>query len=166
MAYKIIGSVLAITPAQTFPSKNGNSYTKRDIIITVWTFDTNTGERNVEKDNTPKFTFFGKQCELIDRFKPGDIVTIFFDIKGNIYNKNGQTEYFNEVKSKYIDFFRPVIQPTAPQQYPTPQAPPPSQQGLGQTFAQSPAMNAIQNAFPNAEIISEGVVTDNDDLPF
>ncbi len=104
MAYKITGSVLTVGPTQTFSAKSGNIYTKRDLVITVRLFDIYTGKPTEDSGNTPKFIFMGDKCSMLDQFKPGDIVTINFDISGRAYDKDGRTEYFTEVRPFRVDF--------------------------------------------------------------
>lgn len=165
MAFKLKGVVIELTPTQTFSSKNGNSYTSRYLVIQTIKFDQYTGKPTIDPENTPKFTFFGKQCEVLNNIKFGDIVTVNFDIQGRAYDKDGKREYFTEVRPFRVDVEN---QPTITQQSaPIPTAQPVQAQSLydpQQTFAQSPAMNSIQNAFPNAEIVNQEVMEDG--LPF
>lgn len=98
MAYKISGKVLWIGESQTFPSKNGNSYTKRDLVITVRKFDPYTGVPTDDEGNTPKFTFFGEKCTDLNTIRIGDIVTIGFEISGRNFDKEGNREYFTDVR--------------------------------------------------------------------
>lgn len=164
MAYKIKGRVTVLTPTQTLMAKSGNSYQSRYMVITAIRYDQYTGQPTEDPENTPKFTFFGKQCEALDNIKIGDIVTVSFDLNGRAYDKDGQREYFTEVRPFRVDvdnqpisYQQPQYQPTAPASQPY--AP---QQEFSQNFAQSPAMNQVQSAFPNAEVVGEG----DDDLPF
>lgn len=115
MAYKLSGTVLLITPTQTLPTKSGNTYQKRDLVITARKFDEYTGRPTEDAGNTPKFTFFGKQCEQLDGLKAGDLVKVGFDIAGRSYAKDGRIEYFTEVRPKYVDFNKQGNQPSAPQ---------------------------------------------------
>lgn len=166
MAYRISGRVLIIEPTQTFQSKNGNTYTKRDLIITVRKFDQYTGQPVDDSDNTPKFTFIGDKCQRLDSIKVGDIVTISFDIAGRKYDKDGRTEYITDFRPIAVDVMnQPQVysQPTPP---PTaqPYVPQPPQSGF-QPFSQP-------NQSPFPPMPQQGPQAGNmdakqgDDLPF
>lgn len=159
MAYKITGSVLAIGPTQTLSSKSGNTYTKRDLIISVRLFDPYTGQPIADNSNTPKFTFIGEKCATLDQFSPGNVVTISFDISGRSYDKDGKTEYFTEIRPFRIDYNRPSMkqQPAYPQQQETiiQQAPPATPYGQ--------QSDRHQNPYPTSTISS---TPSKDDLPF
>lgn len=103
MAYKISGRVLFIGPSQILVSKSGSQYSKREVVIAVRKFDPYTGQPNEERDNTPKFTFFGQQCQQLDTISNNDIVVIHFDLSGRSYDKEGKTEYFTEVRPFRIE---------------------------------------------------------------
>lgn len=102
MAYKITGRVLAIGNAETFSSRSGNSYTKRDLVITVRKFDPYTGQPSDDEGNTPKFTYFSDKCRDLDAFKVGDIVTVNFEIYGREYIKDGKTDYITDVRPTFV----------------------------------------------------------------
>lgn len=138
MAYKITGSVLHIGAPVNLPSKSGTQFTKRDIVITVRKFDPYTGQPSDDTGNTPKFTFVNDRCQQLDGIRPGDIVTIHFDIQGRCYEKDGKKEYFTEARPFRIDLqqqqgYAQQVQPT-----------------FGQPVAQSSLQNSISNAFPSS----------------
>lgn len=167
MAYKISGRALIVGPTQNLAAKSGNSYIKRDLIITVRKFDPYTGYPSDDKDNTPKFSFFGQQCQQLDNIKTGDIVVIHFDISGRSYEKDGKTEYFTEVRPFNVEVSgsqsnqshpQPFIPQSQPQYKEPSQAPQPYQPSIPsnpQPFG--------QQTFPPAP---EGVPKNDDDLPF
>lgn len=128
MAFKLKGVVIEITPTQTFSSKSGNSYTSRYLVIQTIKFDRYTGKPTLDPENTPKFTFFGKQCEALDNVKFADVVIVSFDIQGKAYtNKDGKKDFFTEVRPFRVDVENaPVSQTQQPngQSAPYPQQPP------------------------------------------
>ena len=97
MAYKITGRVLQISTPQSFKSKSGTPFTKQDIVIMVRKFDQYTGEPSFDEYNTPKFSFMNEKCQQLDHIKVGTIVTISFDVRGRSYEKDGKTEYLNDL---------------------------------------------------------------------
>lgn len=98
MAYKITGRIISVGNTQGLTAKSGNLYTQRDFVMTVRKFDPYTGQPTDEDGNTPKFSLFGERCNDLNGVFKGDIVTVSFDIRGRSYDKNGQTEYFTEVR--------------------------------------------------------------------
>lgn len=103
MAYKVSGRVLTVGATQSLSSRNGNTYTKRDLIIAVRKFDRYTGQPIDDIDNTPKFTFMGDRCQRLDGIKAGDVVTVSFDITGRKYEKDGRTEYITDLRPISVD---------------------------------------------------------------
>lgn len=110
MAYKISGTVLHIGDTVTLPSRSGAPFTKRDLVITVRKFDPYTGVPSEEAGNTPKFSFVNSNCQQLDGLKPGDIVTVLFDISGRSYEKDGRTEYFNDIRPFRVELQRQSYQ--------------------------------------------------------
>lgn len=74
MANCIIGQILAIGGTQTLTSNNGNSFTKRTLVVSVRRFDPNTGEPVNDYENTPEFSFIGDRCRDLDQFQVGQNV--------------------------------------------------------------------------------------------
>lgn len=151
MAYKISGRVLQIGPLQNLASKSGNTYMKQDIIITVRKYDPYTGEPTDDTGNTPKFSFIGERCKLLENLKAGDVVIIHFDISGRAYDKDGRTEYFTEVRPFNLIPDRNSSQSQPVQQYAQPMA----------AVETQPAAATA----PPAEIFNNTPMAD-DDLPF
>lgn len=98
MAYKITGSVLSIGQIQNIQGRTGNTFQKRDLVVTVRKFDPYTGVPTDDAGNTPKFSFMMDKCQQLDNIQIGDIVTIHFDIAGRSYQKDGITEYFTDIR--------------------------------------------------------------------
>ena len=167
MAYKISGRVLSVGPTQTLPVKSGNTYTKRDLIMTVRKFDPYTGYPTEDKDNVPKFVFFGQQCQQLDSIKAGDIVVVHFDVSGRSYEKDGKTEYFTEVRPFKVELSNGQSNQAPPQPY----IPQPQQQYQDPSQAPQPYQPAYpqsssplgQQTFPEAPKNLQG---GGDDLPF
>jgi hypothetical protein len=71
MTYDLSGSIKVIMDTQTFNS----GFTKREFVVTT-------------KDQYPqdiKLAFVKEKTALLDKFKPGQDVTVSFDIRGNEY---------------------------------------------------------------------------------
>ena len=130
MANQMTGRIFLIQPTQSIPTKSGGTFYKREVVLDCTRFDPYTGERGY--DNYPVFEFSNDRCSLLDAFKPGDIVTISFDIQGT---KSSQGDrYFNSVRGYKIEHRgnnqpQPLqtMQQNMPQQYAAPAyAAPPS----------------------------------------
>ena len=121
MANQMTGRIFLIQPTQSIPTKSGGTFYKREVVLDCTRFDQYTGERGYE--NFPVFEFSNDRCSLLDAFKPGDIVTISFDIQGT---KSSQGDrYFNSVRGYKIERRGGV-------QTQQPQVQQPVQQGMAQ----------------------------------
>lgn len=125
MALKIIGKVHTIGAVQTIASKNGGQpFVKREIILDATRFDGLTGERGI--DNFPAFEFGGERCSELDKFKPGDVVEVSFDLQGSFYTKDGVERNMTRVRGYKIEPYQVKQRAAQPQQAPQPQPPMPS----------------------------------------
>lgn len=70
--YEATGKIKVIFDTQTFPS----GFTKREFVVT-------TGDANYPQDI--KFEIIKDKCSWLDKFEPGQDVTVHFDIRGNEY---------------------------------------------------------------------------------
>lgn len=122
MANQITGKLIYVYPTQQIQSKDGNkTLQKRSFVVDCTRFDPYTGERGYE--NTPMLEFTGDRCAELDKYKPGQIVTVTFDVQGNRYrDKDGKEQIFTRVQPYRIEA-RPARQQAAPAQ-PAGQTPP------------------------------------------
>lgn len=185
MAYKITGRVLHVGTPQTFNSKSGNQFVKRDVVIMVRKFDQYTGEPTFDELNTPKFSFMNEKCQQLDQIRVGFIVTINFDLRGRAYKKDERTEYITDVspfsivadrtdyqvhqqlyQQPYDQVQQPPVQPQPSYQQPVAPLPQqqyshPSQQNVDRQQYTSPIN--VQDS----QIIPQNKVSgDDEDLPF
>lgn len=151
MANQVIGSIVSIGQTQSLIAKSGNTFQKRDLVISVRRFDPHTGEPVTDWENTPKLSFMGEKCGELDRFQVGQVVIISFDLQGRQYqNANGETDIITEARPYKIELYgqrsaqRPAVQPSpasAPvNSYPQQQAQsaPASSQPQQQYYPQQP----------------------------
>lgn len=111
MALKMIGKVFSIGVTQSIPSKNGNTFNKRELVLDATRYDGLTGEKGVE--NYPMFEFGGERCAELDKFKVGDIVEVSFDLQGSFYTKDGVEKNMTRVRGYRIEHFQ-TRQKTSP----------------------------------------------------
>ncbi len=123
MPNQVTGKIERIAPTVQIQSKDGTkTYQKREITLNLIRFDPYTGEP-YSFDNYPTFEFSGDKCAELDRNKPGQVVTVSFDLQGTKYtDKDGETKYFTRIRGYKIEP-RQTSRPQGAQQT-APQAPP------------------------------------------
>ena len=118
------GVVLAVGQPQQIASKSGKTFTKRTLYLDCTPHDGITGERS-QYENKLLFEFMESKTALLDNIKPGQVVTVSFDLQGTeITDQTGQTKNYIHVRPFGIEV-RQVQQ--APQPQPTSQPQPASQ---------------------------------------
>lgn len=100
MANQINGKILIIEDAVTIPTRNGNTFTKRQVVLDASHYDPMTGQKF---ENYPAFDFVGNRVSELDKFKVGDLVTISFALNGRPFEKDGKTTYFTSVNGYKIE---------------------------------------------------------------
>jgi hypothetical protein len=144
MTLEVTGKLLVKYDAQQVSEK----FKKREFVVEL-----------AEEINGNIYTNFAKmqlvqtKCDIIDRFKEGEVVKVSFNIKGNSYvdKKDGMTKYITN-----LDAWRVESASAAPAN-PGNQAPP------AYNNQAAPAnTGGNYNAAPNFNQSSEAV----DDLPF
>lgn len=119
MANQIIGSIIAIGQLQNLTTKSGNSFLKRDLVISVQRFDPHTGQPLSDYENTPKFSFIGDRCKELDRFQVGQTVVVSFDLFGRSYETaNKEIDYITEARPYKIELYQRGTQYNQQQQSP------------------------------------------------
>ena len=92
------GIVLEVGQPQQITSKNGNTFTKRGLYLDCTPHDYLTGERS-QYENKILFEFMQSKTALLDNIKPGQVVTVSFDLRGTeITGQDGQTKHFIHVR--------------------------------------------------------------------
>ena len=100
MANQISGKVLIIEDEVTIPTRSGNTFTKRQIVLDASHYDPMTGQKF---ENYPAFDFVGNRVSELDKFKVGDLVTISFALNGRPFEKDGKTTYFTSVNGYKVE---------------------------------------------------------------
>jgi len=96
MALTISGKVERIGSPVLIPTKSGNTFRKRELVLDCTRFDSSTGE---PYENHPSFEFVGQKCELLDKIKAGQRVEVSFSLSGVKYEDKTthETKYFTKV---------------------------------------------------------------------
>ena len=174
MANTITGFILQIGQTVAVPTRNGQPFQKRELLLDSSNYDRFTGQKI---ENYPLMEFTQNNCQKLDNFKPGDLVTVSFVLSGVKSEKDGQVRYFTHVKGYDIVPYQRQnqgqmqnqvhqgVQTAAHSQLPT-QGQQMSQQG--QNTAQTAASGApAQQPFPPAVDENGNPINGNaDDLPF
>lgn len=124
MANTITGRIKQICDTQHMQTKKGDTFTKREFLLDATPYDPYTGERS-EYENIVPLEFSQDKCAELDRFKPGDVVTISFAIQGREWTTmDGQVKRMAGIRCYKIEL-RGQPQQSVTQ---TPASPPPSPQ--------------------------------------
>ena len=159
MANQISGKVLIIEDAVTIPTRSGNTFTKRQIVLDASHYDQLTGQKY---ENYPTFDFVGNRVNELDNFKVGDLATISFALNGRPFDKDGKTIYITSVTGYKIEPYQ--RQNNSYQQINgiQPNTPTPSSQR-----SPTSGQNAQQGAAPFPPPVDENGSPENEDnLPF
>lgn len=147
MANQITGRVFSIGQTQSIQTKNGNPFTKREIVLDASKYDMYTGEKGFE--NYPMFEFTGEKCKDLDGYQVGQVVTISFDLQGGFYDdKDGIKKNITKVRGYKIEA-RTSVQ-AQPQQQPQ-AAPQPQYQAAPKQQAQSGIGYQPQPQYPQQQ---------------
>lgn len=158
MANQISGRLIEIGQTVSVPTKNGGApLTKREFLLDATPFDPYTGELSEHKNILP-FDLTGDKCAELDRYGIGEVITVYFVIRGREWtNQDGLMKRMISVNCYKIEprqrAQQPVMNPAAqpimqPVATPTVQAmrqpvPPPAQPAAPQwpqqtQYSQSP----------------------------
>lgn len=81
--YNFTGTIITIRPTQTFKS----GFTKREVIV----------EKGEKYKKPIKVSFIKDNCALLDRFMPGDSVSVKFEIDGREWDGPKGKQYFVDI---------------------------------------------------------------------
>jgi hypothetical protein len=117
MALQITGKVLKVGFVEDIPTKKGDVFRKRELVLDATRYDSYTGERGF--DNFPAFEFTQEKVKELDGLREGEVVTVSFDLQGNKFTtQEGQEKYFTRVRGYKVDRRQAsqpaVAQPTEP----------------------------------------------------
>lgn len=109
MANFVIGVIVSIGPLQNLTSKkSGNAFKKRDVVLMLRRFDPYTGEPLTDTENTPQLSFMNDLCNELDKFVPGQLVTVYFNIQGTKYtDQSNVTKIINDIRPYRIELYQP-----------------------------------------------------------
>lgn len=138
MANTISGQIYYISPVQDIQTKSGSTIQKREVWLTPMYFDRYSGQPTLEDSaKSIKVEFGSERVSQLDSFNVGDQVTISFELRGYVYQKDGYDNCITSVEGRSIYGVRNA--------QPTQEAQQPQQQAQQPTYAQR------QPAYENAQ---------------
>ena len=117
MSLQITGKLIVINPTQQVSEK----FKKREFVMETY-----------EDVNGQTYTNFAKmqavqaKCDVLDKYKVGDMVTVHFNIKGNKWEKDGKVNYISNLDMWKIEAASGSVAPPPQQSAPVQSAPPPN----------------------------------------
>lgn len=84
MELSIKGMVYDISAVSRIHSaKYDKYYDLQDLFLAMLKYDERTGRPLADERNTPKFTFWNQKCLELQGLNKGDIITVYFEVKGS-----------------------------------------------------------------------------------
>ena len=123
---EIIGNVFKIWNPETYVSRSGKSGEKRKLTVRQQMYDRFTGQETGD-ENFVTIEFFGDKVKLLDNFKLGQTVIVYFELTGSYKkdDKTGEEKCFTFINGRNIYEYGNKKQATAqPQAQPQPTAQP------------------------------------------
>lgn len=74
-----------------------DKYKKREFVIEF------QEGKDLKYTNYVKFELGQERCSLIDNANVGDLINVYFNIKGRKWEKDGKTSYFNSLEAWKVE---------------------------------------------------------------
>jgi hypothetical protein len=94
MDFQLSGKLFEIYPTQQKTEK----FKAREFVLET---TKQVGDREIT--DYVKFQATGDKCDVLNRYKTGDTVTIHFNIRGNKWEKDGKVSYFTNLDAWRIE---------------------------------------------------------------
>ena len=94
MDFQLSGKLFEIYPTQQKTEK----FKAREFVL-----ETTKQVGDKEITDYVKFQATGDKCDVLNRYKTGDTVTIHFNIRGNRWEKEGKVSYFTNLDAWRIE---------------------------------------------------------------
>ena len=87
-SFSVVGTIISISPIVVLPTHSGKEFKKRDLIVEI---------EDGDYPQQVKFQMVQNNVDKIDKYKPTDVVEVFFNLKGRAHTKDGTTAYFTNL---------------------------------------------------------------------
>lgn len=115
----ITGKIKTIgQPQQVATSDPAKAFTIRKVVLDCTTFDPHTGQPG--RYNPVELEFSREDCDKLSTFHEGDMVVVYFTLRGYEYQRGGETRIFTKVQPYRIEAVGNPSQPAQQQQAPQP----------------------------------------------
>ena len=94
MNFELTGKLFEIYPTQQKTEK----FKAREFVLET---TKQVGDREIT--DYVKFQATGDKCDVLNRYKTGDTVTVHFNIRGNKWVKDGKVSYFTNLDAWRIE---------------------------------------------------------------
>ena len=95
MAFELEGKLIVINPTQEITA----TFKKREFVIET----SETAGNGQTYTDYIKFQIMQNKCDLLDAFVTGQDVKVSFNVKGNKFEKEGNTNYFTNLNCWKIE---------------------------------------------------------------
>ena len=94
MTFELTGVIHEIYPTEQIT----DNFSKREFVL-------ETSETNGDRVyyNYPKFQLINDKCAMLDNYTEGEEVAVKFNIKGNKWDKDGETKYFTNLAAWKVE---------------------------------------------------------------
>ncbi len=93
MSFEISGSLIVKDDIVDISS----SFRKREFVIEV------VNERNTDWNDFIKFQLTQDRCQLLDPFRLGEKIKVFFNLRGRKWEKDGRVNYITNLEAWRIE---------------------------------------------------------------
>lgn len=150
MTLKLSGKLHSATPTE----QKSEKFQVRTFVLEI-SETTSTGQVYT---NYAQFQLVNNNCSILDNFRPGQQVTVSFDVRGQFW----QDKCITNLNAWKIE----AVQQQQAAQQPAAQAPPPTQQQWGQQQPPSAPQWTPPSAPPAQQWGAPPAANHNEDLPF
>lgn len=145
MANSYKGKIEYIEPIQSIQRPGKEPFKKRRVMIDATPVDAYTHQRGYEKHII--FEFIGKNVDVPNDFKEGNVVELFFDVESyQGTKKDGTQDWFTSVRGYKIELLAECVPEQANQQMQAQNVPPTPPMGANAPFPPNTASSRNSNA--------------------
>lgn len=105
---KLRGRIMKMSQTVSGQSQSGHAYQMKNFIIAVQKLNSETGQMEIDENNTPMLTVFGRTCEYLSKIPVGDMIEVNYEIEGSRYrDEHGEVKIRTRISVKRIEHLKP-----------------------------------------------------------